>query len=99
MRSQDKTFHILAIAYACDPSQGSEPGAGWMWSRLLSRLGRTTVITRKNNREPIEVALSSTPEAPLLDFVYVDLPAWARFWKRGKRGTRVYYLLWQFAAL
>jgi glycosyltransferase involved in cell wall biosynthesis len=99
MRSQDKTIQILAIAYACDPSQGSEPGAGWMWSRLLSRLGRTTVITRENNREPIEAALSSIPEAPRMDFVYVDLPAWARFWKRGKRGTRAYYLLWQFAAL
>jgi glycosyltransferase involved in cell wall biosynthesis len=29
----------------------------------------------------------------------VDLPAWARFWKRGSRGLRPYYILWQFAAL
>lgn len=96
---KDETLRILAIAYACDPSQGSEPGAGWMWSRLLGRLGRTTVITRQNNREPIEAALPSTPEASELDFVYVDLPAWARFWKKGKRGTRAYYLIWQIAAL
>jgi glycosyltransferase involved in cell wall biosynthesis len=31
--------------------------------------------------------------------VYVDLPAWARFWKRGSRGLRPYYVLWQLAAL
>lgn len=92
-------MRILTIAYACDPSQGSEPGAGWMWSRLLGRLGHTTVVTRRNNREPIEAQLTSTPEAAELDFVYVDLPAWARFWKRGKRGSRLYYLLWQIAAL
>jgi glycosyltransferase involved in cell wall biosynthesis len=92
-------MRILAIAYACDPTQGSEPGAGWMWSRLLGRLGPTTVITRRNNRESIEAKLSSTPEASALDFVYVDLPAWARFWKKGKRGSRLYYLLWQIATL
>jgi glycosyltransferase involved in cell wall biosynthesis len=31
--------------------------------------------------------------------VYVDLPAWARSWKKGSRGLRLYYLLWQAAAL
>jgi glycosyltransferase involved in cell wall biosynthesis len=96
---EDETLRILAIAYACDPSEGSEPGAGWMWSRLLGRLGRTTVITRQNNRQLIEAALPSTPEASGLDFVYVDLPNWARFWKKGNRGARVYYLLWQVAAM
>jgi glycosyltransferase involved in cell wall biosynthesis len=29
----------------------------------------------------------------------VDLPPWARFWKRGRRGLHLYYLLWQLAAL
>lgn len=97
--AKDGSLRILAIAYACDPTQGSEPGAGWMWSRLLGRLGHTTVVTRRNNREPIEAELPSTREASELDFVYVDLPAWARFWKKGKRGARLYYLLWQIAAL
>jgi glycosyltransferase involved in cell wall biosynthesis len=30
--------------------------------------------------------------------LYVDLPPWARFWKRGSRGLRLYYLMWQVAA-
>jgi glycosyltransferase involved in cell wall biosynthesis len=29
----------------------------------------------------------------------VDLPPWARSWKRGLRGVRLYYLLWQAAAV
>lgn len=90
---------ILALAYACEPTKGSEPGAGWMWSRLLARIGEATVITRTNNRALIEAALPSTPEAERLRFEYVDLPRWARLWKRGQRGVRLYYLLWQLAAL
>src|SRR6266511_2099308 len=93
------TVKILALAYACEPTKGSEPGAGWMWSRLLARLGETTVITRSNNRVLIESVLPSTPEAAHLSFEYVDLPRWARLWKRGQRGVRLYYVLWQLAAL
>jgi glycosyltransferase involved in cell wall biosynthesis len=90
---------ILAFAYACEPHKGSEPGAGWVWARMLAGLGETWVVTRANNREPIEAALSDLPERDRLRFVYVDLPRWARFWKRGQRGVRIYYLLWQIAAV
>jgi glycosyltransferase involved in cell wall biosynthesis len=93
------TRRILAIAYACEPGKGSEPGAGWTWARLLAHLGETWVITRSNNREAIESALGSVPEAGRLHFLYVDVPRWLGFWKRGQRGIRLYYLLWQRAAL
>jgi glycosyltransferase involved in cell wall biosynthesis len=66
---------------------------------MLARFGETWVLTRSNNRERIEDGLSAIPERDSLHFVYVDLPAWARFWKRGLRGLRPYYLLWGFAAL
>ena len=92
-------MRLLAFAYACEPIEGSEPGAGWMWARMLARHADTWVITRSNNREPIEAAIDETPERGTLHFVYVDLPTWARFWKRGSRGLRLYYLLWQMAAL
>ena len=62
-------------------------------------MGDVWVITRENNREVIEAALPGLPEAGGLHFSYVDLPPWARFWKRGGRGIHTYYLLWQFAAL
>jgi glycosyltransferase involved in cell wall biosynthesis len=90
---------IVAFDYACEPGEGSEPGAGWAWARILALLGPTWVVTRANNRRPIERALPATPERDRLHFVYVDLPAWARFWKKGQRGIRLYYLLWQVAAL
>ena len=89
----------LAFAYACEPEEGSEPGAGWMWARMLARFGDTWVVTRANNRPAIESALEALPEGDALHFVYVDLPAWARSWKKGSRGLRLYYLLWQAAAL
>ncbi len=90
---------IIAFAYACEPESGSEPGAGWMWVRMLARLGETWVITRENNRSVIDAALPTIPERDQLHFEYVDLPGWARFWKRGSRGVHLYYVLWQIAAL
>jgi glycosyltransferase involved in cell wall biosynthesis len=92
-------MRILAIAYACEPGKGSEPGVGWAWSRMLARLGETCVITRANNRALIEENVSSLPATERPSFVYVDLPPWARFWKRGQRGVRLYYLLWLVLAL
>jgi glycosyltransferase involved in cell wall biosynthesis len=92
-------LRILAFAYACEPGHGSEPGAGWAWARMLARLGETWVITRANNREVIEAEFGRVPERDRLHFVYVDLPPWARWWKRGQRGVRLYYLLWQMAAV
>ena len=90
---------IIVFAYACEPLKGSEPAAGWSWSRILANLGEAWIITRANNRQGIEESLPHLPERDNLNFVYVDLPAWARFWKRGSRGLRPYYILWQFAAL
>ena len=90
---------IVAFAYACEPEIGSEPGAGWMWARMLARLGETWVVTRENNRGAIDAALPGIAERDRLHFEYVDLPAWARFWKRGLRGVHAYYVLWQIAAL
>ena len=92
-------MRILAFAYACEPGKGSEPGAGWGLARMLVEFGEIWVITRANNRTSIEAALPSVPEAGRLHFEYVDLPAWARWWKRGQRGVRLYYLLWLGAAL
>ena len=92
-------MRILAFAYACEPGRGSEPTAGWCWARMLARLGETWVITRASNREAIEQELKASGPIADLHFVYVDLPPHLRRWKRGQRGVRLYYLLWQRAAL
>ena len=92
-------MRVLVFAYACEPGKGSEPGAGWIWPRMLARMGEVWILTRANNRGAIEAALPEIPERENLHFEYVDLPERARFWKRGPRGARPYYLLWQIAAL
>ena len=89
--------NVLVGAYACEPGAGSEPGVGWNVCQAISREHQAWVITRRNNRDAIEAALRRAPN-PNLHFYYADLPRWARFWKRGARGVRTYYYLWQFAA-
>lgn len=86
---------ILLSAYACEPHKGSEPGVGWRWATELARLGHEVwVITRGNNEPPIAAALERDPMSNL-HFVYYDLPQWLAWWKKGGRGVRLYYFLWQ----
>jgi glycosyltransferase involved in cell wall biosynthesis len=66
---------------------------------MLARLGETWVITRRDYEPSIERALRSVPERQNLRFLYVELPESMRSWQQGLRGLRVYYLLWQIAAL
>src|SRR4029434_3494539 len=65
--------------------------------QAISRENNAWVITRKNNRDQIEQALSKVPNAHL-HFHYADLSRWARFWERRGSGIQLYYYLWQFAA-
>lgn len=67
-----------------------------MWVTQMARFHELWVITRANNRTPIEtfVAKNSTPN---VHWVYVDLPQWASFWKKKERGAHLYYYLWQLA--
>ena len=80
--------------YACEPGKGSEPGVGWNAVREVARFHKVWAITRANNRRSIEQALTEEP-MPNVHWIYFDLPRWARFWKKGHRGVRFYYYLWQ----
>ena len=57
-------LRILAFAYACEPGQGSEPEAGWAWSRMLAGLGETWVITRRDYQAASEVLAEALPRPP-----------------------------------
>lgn len=85
---------LLVIAYACEPSEGSEPGVGWEFSQALAEVNQVTVLTRANNEEKIRQSARN----PNLTFEFVDPPRWLSFWKKGTRGVRLFYLLWQMAA-
>src|SRR6266404_309351 len=88
---------VLVGAYACEPNRGSEPCVGWQMAQAISAHHEAWVITRHNNKRAIERSLPLSPN-PNLHFIYVDLPRWARFWKKGDRGVRLYYYLWQLRA-
>jgi len=95
--SQEQKPKVLISAYACEPHKGSEPGVGWNWAKQIATFAKVWVVTRTNNREIIEEELYKKPVSNL-HFIYVDLPKWMRFWKKGQRGVHLYYYLWQFAA-
>lgn len=89
---------ILMSAYACEPNKGSEPAVGWNWALQAARSHEVWVLTRANNRDVIEQS-AIADHLPNLHFVYHDLPAWVRRWKRRTGNVRLYYLLWQLTAL
>ena len=86
---------IFVSAYACEPGLGSEIGVGWHWVLQMSRFFELWVLTRESNRHTIEPWLEAHPEYRNIHFLYYDLPRWARFWKKGLRGVRIYYNIWQ----
>ncbi|PFR30839.1 glycosyl transferase family 1 [Bacillus cereus] len=85
---------VLISAYACEPHKGSEPGVGWNTIVELSKTCELWVITRANNRENIEKN-KNIFKLKNINFIYVDLPKWLSFWKKGRRGVQLYYYLWQ----
>lgn len=87
---------IFVSAYACEPGLGSEIGVGWHWVLEMSRYFELWVLTRESNRPTIEPWIALHPEYSGIHFLYFDLPKWARFWKKGLRGVRTYYNIWQY---
>ncbi len=88
---------VLLSAYACEPHKGSEPHAGWCWSEYLAKTCEVTVITRSNNRLPIELALENMP-GPKPEFIYYDPPAWIVRLKKQGLPLGIYYVIWQIGA-
>lgn len=91
-----KRLKVLISAYACEPGKGSEPAVGWNSVLEAARRHDVWAITRTNNQASIERELAG-PAPAGLHMVYHDLPRWCRWWKRGGRGTRLYYYLWQLS--
>ncbi len=86
---------IFVSAYACEPGLGSEIGVGWHWVLEMSKYYDLWVLTRESNRHTIEPWIAEHPEFGGIKFLYYDWPKWARFWKRGMQGVRLYYNIWQ----
>lgn len=88
---------IFISAYACEPYKGSEPGIGWSFVNEMAKYHDVHVLTRANNQQVIESAVSSLNN-PNLSFHYYDVPKSISFWKKKRRGYQIYYYLWQILA-
>jgi glycosyltransferase involved in cell wall biosynthesis len=87
---------VLITAYDVDPYSGSESATGWNYIYNLSKSYNVVAVTRKNNKENIErYRKEFSVGSEELCFEYYDLPRWATFWKKGSRGSMLYYYLWQ----
>jgi glycosyltransferase involved in cell wall biosynthesis len=91
----DSRQKVFISAYACEPGLGSEIGVGWHWVLEMSKYFDLWVLTRKSNQQNIEHWLKENPLENPPTFLYFDLPPGLRFWKKGLRGVRTYYVLWQ----
>lgn len=88
---------ILVSAYGCEPNRGSESGVGWNWVLQLAKNNTLHVVTRSNNKQPIESCLLSDV-AKNITFHYYDCPSWIRKMKKGDKGLYLYYTCWQIGA-
>jgi len=87
---------ILATAYDIDPYKGSESATGWNFIYQISRFNKVIAITRKNNQQNIDRYIEEfNIDTSYMQFYYYDLPYYLRFWKKGSRGSSLYFYLWQ----
>jgi glycosyltransferase involved in cell wall biosynthesis len=87
---------LVVSAYACDPNEGSEPGAGWAWAMAAaSVVENVTIVTRENNVAAVRegLAASSTTNVEVIGHDCGDLLM--RLKKCLPFGTQLYYLAWQ----
>lgn len=92
---KEERLKIFVSAYACEPGLGSEIGVGWHWILEMNKYFDLWVLTREKNRPTIESWLNVNKLNHEIHFIYYDTPYWMRWWKKGLRGVRIYYTLWQ----
>jgi glycosyltransferase involved in cell wall biosynthesis len=87
---------ILMTAYDIDPYRGSESGTGWNFVLQGARFNKIIAVTRENNKVNIEKYINEFEiDTFNIKFLYFDLPYYLRFWKKGSRGSSIYFYLWQ----
>lgn len=70
-------IRVLAIAYACNPTRGSEDAVGWGWINAIAQQHDVTVITADYNRSDIEAVDAGASSAKgNLQFRYVTNRPW-----------------------
>ena len=86
---------ILISAYACEPNAGSEPFLGWRWVMEIAKHHEVWVLTKDNNASSIDEELKLSGNPHNVQFVYIGLNKKLTFWKKGRRGMKLFYTIWQ----
>ncbi len=70
-------MRVLAIAYACNPTRGSEDAVGWGWINAIAQQHDVTVITADYNKADIDAAcVGAASGKKALQFRYVKNHPW-----------------------
>jgi hypothetical protein len=87
------TRRIALVAYVCAPDEGSEPGTGWAWARLLANFGDVWLATLDDDRAVrTQRAIEELGLSGRIRLVRVPFPRW---WKGRLRGfEHLSYLAW-----
>ncbi len=92
-------MHVLLSSYACHPVEGSEPGVGWhLLLGALAVADRVTLVTRRNNIQDVQEALSPEQLTRCTIVAYDLHPIFVRLKRRLPLGTQAYYSVWQIKA-
>lgn len=104
-----KALRIVLVAYACDPSRGTEPGMGWAWAEAIAARGHTVELLTRPDRHNLShiarriEALGAAGENIRPHVVPVPAaPRWTRALPGGLRGRAEEFLAydaWQRRAL
>ena len=86
---------VLVSAYACEPDQGSEPGAGYALVRAAAETAECWVLTRANNVDAVQQALDREPTTYPVNLIPIDASPALLSVKKRLRSVRAYYVLWQ----
>jgi len=93
-----KKLNIFMTAYDVNPFSGSEAGMGWNFAFHIAKHHNVFLVTRKNNRENIELWIKQNIKnykSVVLKISYFDLPDWVLWIKGGPKLWVLYYYFWQ----
>lgn len=88
---------ILFSAFACNPYKGSEAYCGWSWPLAMCKYHEVYVVTRKENKNDIEIFLYQNNLADI-HMLYCDIPNFFNLYYKFGKGYFLYYELWQRSA-
>ncbi len=95
--------HVYALAFACEPNRGSEPGVGYAFAEALARLANVgdydiTLLTRTHRLDNIAASIRESVGETLLEIRGVPLPG-LLVKLTGRKHVRLAYLVWQFLTM